>query len=113
MPHTKHDNDSIVSRYYFVDGFRGYEKDSAEFDRFVSHIIDSNYAKYYNYSIIFVEKTKIANENYRAPIGEGPYVYEPPILHYEWLYGRFTGCTDYSKPGGNYFKRNGGIFNAK
>ena len=105
--------DSVSGKYYFMKEFSSYEKDSILLDDFVRKNIDSNYAKYYQYDMMFYKGDHRANETFRATPNEGVGACRLLVM-YTWRRGKFLQCMDISSaPITNYFKKGSLLFNSE
>lgn len=106
-------HDSILEKFYFIDGFTSYDKDSIDLDNFIKKYIDTNYTKYFDYSISFYKKSNLINEDYRSPSSDDNIHVQSPVIVYFWMNGEFHHCTDYSyRIGKTYIKTGSKLFNS-
>ena len=105
--------DSVSSKFYFMKEFSNYDKDSILLDDFVRKNIDSNYAKYYQYEVMFFKGDDRANETFRATPNEGVGACRLLVM-YIWQRGKFFQCMDNSTvPITSYFKKGSPLFNSE
>jgi hypothetical protein len=111
---ARNPHDSILEKFYFIDGFTSYDQDSVELDNFIKEHIDTNYTKYFDYSINFYKKSNLINENYRNPSSDNENInIQLQLIKYLWMNGEFHYCVVHSTPiGESYFKSGSKLFNS-